>query len=107
MFNGRAMLNVPPVPPCHVCGAEPLANHKKDCQHLAAMRAQAYPMILDDNGMRWEHNHMSRLNKEIARLRTALEAVIIAANGAGDTHIAGIAHRALNVTSIRITNENT
>lgn len=52
-----------------ICGATNKDNHRKDCQYLAAMRAQAYPKILDDNGLPWEQNKISELQEENKALK--------------------------------------
>jgi len=58
---------------CECCGSEPLADHKEDCNILRAMRAQAYPNILDNNGLPWWQNMITSQQEEIQRLRAKLE----------------------------------
>jgi len=58
--------------PCERCGAEPLADHDKDCNYLAALKAQAYPQVLDLNGLPWWQNIISKQQDELNRLRKEL-----------------------------------
>ncbi len=57
-------LTIQPPPPCHVCGAIASANHVKGCGWLSCLRASAYPRVLDDNGIEWSQNLISKLQGE-------------------------------------------
>ena len=62
----------PPPPPCPSCKAKPGEDHAAGCSYLAAVRADAYPEILDQNGRRWELNALDASAAEITRLRAEI-----------------------------------
>ena len=62
-----------PPEPC-ICGAEPLSPHAKDCSFLAAMRAQVFPDVLDDNGRPW---YMNRLDAQSSLLKQAADLIFV------------------------------
>lgn len=61
--------NIQSPPPCSCCGAKSLEDHKPDCNHLAALKAQAYPEVLDLNGRPWRDNMIDKQNERIKELR--------------------------------------
>lgn len=62
-------------PPCHVCGAKAGENHVKECAWLSCLRASAYPSILDENGLEWETNLISKLQRENKYLRDSIKSI--------------------------------
>lgn len=56
-------------PPCPACGQPAGALHNIGCAALAAMRAQAYPEVLEQNGLPWYANTIARLTEEIEELK--------------------------------------
>ncbi len=62
-------------PPCAACGAKAGDNHEKSCGWLSCLRASVYPRVLDDNGIGWEANLISKLQCENKLLRDALDKI--------------------------------
>lgn len=55
---------------CKACGKDaPREDHEEACNVLVAMRAQAYPDVLDRNGIDWRLNRIRKLETENAALR--------------------------------------
>ena len=64
--------SIPPAlgspPDCPCCGAPAGGDHRSGCNYLGAIRAQEYPVPIDDNGRAWYVNVIERLNARIAEL---------------------------------------
>lgn len=66
----------PPDPPvCQGCGVVSGADHTEKCSVLTALRAQWYPLAIDQNGSSWYVNSLKKRDEEIERLRAAIAAV--------------------------------
>lgn len=67
--NQSTSADAPWLEPCPTCGAAPGADHTQGCNFLGAIRAQAYPELIDQNGMAWYTNALRRKDAEIINLR--------------------------------------
>ncbi len=63
---------------------------------LSAMRAQAYPEILGDNGLPWYNNVIDKLQDENKRLAESLEEALMLLNGINPNSKGKITSRALD-----------
>lgn len=60
-------------PDCVCCKAKAGEAHEDGCNQLAAIKAQAYPEVLDNTGLPWHIGTIHKLQNDTKTLKNALE----------------------------------